>query len=137
MKQGNLANGIDQKIVVKQGDDEDVMITTMDTEESIEYSKQRYGFKHFTDDDGNDRIGIYLSDEELDQRMTDLRDFYKEGKIPWVCPSCGKLFGASYDVGSLQWFQCHVCGAHWELVNGEEVDNIIKEFDKPQLKLIK
>ena len=66
-----------------------------------------------------------------------IRQFFMEGMIPWVCPSCGKLWGGNYDVGAMYWFKCHVCGAEWEQKNPEEVDRIIENAKKPKLEVLK
>lgn len=97
-----------------------------------EKEQERYSFAITHDPEGDDHFGVVLSKQELDDRMKVLREFYEEGMIPWICPSCGKLWGANYDVGSLRWFECHFCGAEWELINGEEVD---KYTSKEQRKL--
>jgi hypothetical protein len=84
--------------------------------------QERSCFAITKDSDGEEHLGVKLSKEELSERMKIMRQFYKEGMIPWVCPSCGKLWGANYDVGSLRSFSCHECGAEWELINGDDMD---------------
>lgn len=93
--------------------------------------QERYSFalvehgeeQHFT---------VKLSEEEIKNRVADIRAFYEEGMIPWICPTCGKLWGANYDAGTIRWFQCHFCGAEWEMANEDEVD---KYLDNEKRKL--
>ena len=105
-------------------------------ENAQEAEKLRYSFATTHDKDGGEHFGVKLSEEELESRVKVFREFWEEGMIPWICPSCGKLWGANYDVGSLRWFECHFCGAEWELVNGDEVDKYVDNSKRRQRLLI-
>ena len=102
-----------------------------------EKEKERYSFAITHDPDGDEHFGVILGKQELEDRMHNIKQFYEEGMIPWICPSCGKLWGANYDVGSLRWFECHFCGAEWELINPEETDSYIeKEKRKAKIHVV-
>ena len=49
-----------------------------------------------------------------------LSECYKEGMAPYFCPSCGQLMGGNYPM-TVKWFECGVCGAHWECSNFKEL----------------
>ena len=138
MKKGNLVNIENGEFCThKMCDAEEYTVNLQSNDESRKYAEERYGFTETFDADGGDHFGIWVSEEELEHRMEMIRQFYTEGMIPWICPSCGKVWGGSYDVGSMRWFRCHVCGAEWELKNGEEVDKIIEDAKKPDLRVLK
>lgn len=96
--------------------------------------QSRYCFATTQDRDGGEHFGVKLTDEEIESRIQNMREFWQEGMIPWICPSCGKLWGANYDVGSLRWFECHFCGAEWELINPDETDSYLDK-EKRKLKI--
>ena len=137
MKKGNLVRIMSGDFCTRRVKDEELTFSMSDSEQSQKYAEERYGFGTIKDPEGDEHFGIWLSDEELEQRIEHIRQFYKEGMIPWVCPSCGKLWGGQYDVGSMTWFKCHVCGAEWEQINPEEVSKNVEEAKKPQLTVLK
>lgn len=137
MKKGNLTN-IDGKLCTqKQDNGEEITFGITDSDESRKESETRYGFRTTYDSDGNEHFGIWLSNDEIKHRTEMIRQFFMEGMIPWVCPSCGKLWGGHYDVGSMSWFKCHVCGAEWEQINPDEVSENIERAKKPNLEVLK
>lgn len=137
MKKGNLTNIDGELCTQKQENGEEITFSVANTEESRKNAEEKYGFRTTYDADGGEHFGIWVSEEHLEERLKHLRDFYQEGMIPWVCPSCGKLWGGHYDVGSMTWFKCHVCGAEWELINPEEVSENIERAKKPKLEVLK
>lgn len=136
MKKGNLANIMNGELCTQKIGGEENTFNLIDSEESVKAAEERYGFQTTYDSDGGEHFGIWLSEEELNHRLEMIRQFYKEGMIPWICPSCGKMWGGLYDVGSIVSFQCHVCGAKWEQTNPEEVDRIIEDAKKPKLEVL-
>lgn len=137
MKKGNLTNIDGELCTQKQENGEEITFGMGTTEEANKKAEELYGFCTTTDPDGKEHFGIWLSEEHLENRLKYIRDFYQEGMIPWICPSCGKLWGAYYDVGSMTWFKCHCCGAEWELTNPDEVDENIERAKKPKLEVLK
>lgn len=136
MKKGNLTN-IDGELCRMNINGGENTFNMFDTEESRKASEERYGFQTTYDSDGGEHFGIWLSEEEIKHRTEMIRQFFSEGMIPWVCPSCGKVWGGQYDVGSMVWFKCHVCGAEWEQTNPEEVTGNIERAKKPKLEVLK
>ena len=137
MIKGNLVRHDGEFCRHKQENGEELSVSMSDNEESIKYAEERWGFTETQDSDGGDHFGIWLSEEELEHRLEMIRHFYEEDMIPWLCPSCGKVCGGLYDVGSMVWFRCHCCGAEWEQKNPEEVDRIIADAKKPKLEVLK
>ena len=106
---------------------------SLESTDSAEKEEEgRYSFALTKDPDGEEHFGVRLSEEEINNRINIMREFWQEGMIPWICPSCGKLWGANYDVGSLQWFECNFCGAEWELANGDDVDKYVDQEKRKQ-----
>ena len=93
-----------------------------------------FQFAIVPDDDGEKHFGINLTEEKQNEYLEHIKHFYSKGMIPWICPSCGRFYGGHYDVGSMRWFQCHFCGAEWELKNGEELDKYT-ESEERKLKI--
>ena len=99
---------------------------------SADTSAEKFAFAITKDGDGEEHLGIKMDYEFMNKLIENLQYFYRKGMIPWVCPSCGRFFGANYDVGSIRWFECGSCGAEWELYNETDVDEFV---DREKLKL--
>ena len=61
-------------------------------------------------------------EEELRTRITWICNFWADGVIPLICPSCGDFPKVGCAAGALQEFRCRACGAKWQLARTETAE---------------
>ena len=113
-----------EKLLTMALDGEEVIMGFRHNEKMKAEEDPAEAFAIVTDPDGLDRLGVKLSEKELGTRLKTIRGIYEKGMIPFICPSCGKLYGGSYDIGTLIGFRCHMCGAEWKIKNQKKVEKL-------------